>query len=174
MDIAPENNNLSEEDKALALAVRYYEKSQNDKAIETLKKLVDSGNQNPSIYLVLGGFYECESLHEPAEDYCKQALKLAISQESIEEQIAAKVALTKIKSISGSEEGNCWCKEATDDFDALPQSTRESDGGESLRSLMSGEQQLLLSVLGECGDCGPDRQWVGFGRNRRCILCGSA
>lgn len=164
----------AEEDKALTLAIQYYQKDQNDKAIETLKKLVDSGNQNPYIYLILGGFCECESLHESTEDYCKQALKLAISQESLEEQIAAKVALAKIKSINGSEERNCWLKEATADFDILPQSIRESDDGESLRSLISGEQQLLLSVLGECGDCGPDRQWVGFGRSRRCIPCGSA
>lgn len=162
----------AEEDKSLALAIQHYEKRQNDKVIETLKKLVDSGCQNPSIYLILGSFCECDPLNESAEDYCKKALELAISQESLEEQIAAKAALAKIKSMNGSEEErNRWLKEATADFDSLAQSI---DDGGRLRSLISGEQQLLLSVLGECGDCGPDRQWVGFGRNRRCIPCGSA
>lgn len=188
MDRTPITNNLSpellaavekinqlqlEEDiKALALTILYKEQSRNDLAIEALEKLVNSGSQSGSTYLILGSLCEHECLNERAEKYYEEALKLAISAEIPEEQIAAKVGIGKIKSLKGLEEGNQWLKEAKVNFDDWEQLTSGSEDGERLRSLIVGEQQILFALLGQCGDCGPGLQWTGIGINRRCIPCG--
>lgn len=156
------------EDESLAMAAYYIDRGQNQEAIQLLENLAKSSLQTASKYLMLAGIYQHEGSYELAEEKCQIALKLAEANRDFEAKILAKAGLGQIKNLLGEQDvAQSYFKEASNDFKVLENEVEEK--ASRLRSAISGNQQLIFSVLRDCSGCNgqSNHRWAGS----RCVRC---
>ncbi len=172
------NRGVSDDLKALGLAVLYVKYGQNAKAIETLNKLVTSGTPSAELHFALGEIYENSSSNQLAIENYTKAMERASANGNSQVVVAAKAGLAKIEDARGNKsEASRWRQEAQAELESWKNTARfeaSADMGqrgkeeERLRQLISGEQQFMLLALRGCGECaGPG--YYAFGR---CAPCG--
>jgi tetratricopeptide (TPR) repeat protein len=163
--------------KALGLAVLYVKYGQDVKAIETLNKLIASGNPSAELHFALGEIYENSSSNQLAIENYTKAMELALANRNYQVLVAAKAGLAKILDAQGNKgEGSRWRQEAqaeleswknTARFEASADMEQRSKEEERLRRLINSEQQFMLLASGLCGECAGPGKWVF----RKCAPC---
>jgi len=152
---------LKDEEAAIELANHYLTLNQNDKAIELLERLINTGRQTPSIYRILGDILvmNCSYSQARAKEAYEKAIGLASNARDfrdIEILIAAKGGLSSIESNLGNEdEAKLLLEQARTLCEASCKTFTELGIGSELSS------RLRLLVERKCGECPGPGRWVG-------------
>jgi hypothetical protein len=97
-----ENINLSDEGKAITLAIFYQLNNLNSDAITTLETLVETGTETPLVYQMLGDLYVKTGLNSLAEQSYNQAIELASNPENLEVLTNAQAGLAGVNIVLGN------------------------------------------------------------------------
>ncbi len=94
-------NNLTDEEKTLALAYLYIGQELIPDAIDLLESLAIKGSQTVEVYYTLGELYLEVELFEQAQNYYKKAEQLAATAKNLEGQALAAARLGELYTVQG-------------------------------------------------------------------------
>ncbi len=112
--------NLTEEEKTLAITTLFIGQGLIAPAIERLEFAIANGSQTPIIYYTLGSLYaQLELFHQAEENYLK-AVQRSTNTHDIEGQVASATKLGEVYQVIGEpEKATYWLKQAQAEYKKL-------------------------------------------------------